>query len=193
MYSGSSIMQEIPFDEILKLIEYIPITGDLPSNGKFINGITMDSPFYLKHIDYLATFRDIVRVINMKFIRDERWEKFSGQNRHNQLRAIGCSYPVEYLLFDFCLAALEGDFVDAKLYLSHSFHILGLHQSFNLLLSVIINEHLTYDNDARELLTLLAKASEPRNAKTYLKTYGNEYERRYQIYIYELEKLRLKS
>jgi hypothetical protein len=190
MYSGSSIMQEIPFDEILKLIEYIPITGDLPSNGKFINGITMDSPFYLKHIDYLATFRDIVRVINMKFIRDERWEKFSGQNRHNQLRAIGCSYPVEYLLFDFCLAALEGDFVDAKLYLSHSFHILGLHQSFNLLLSVIINEHLTHDNDARELLTLLAKASEPRNAKTYLKTYGNEYERRYQIYIHELEKLK---
>ena len=186
-------MQEIPFDEILKLIEYIPIAGDLPSNGKFINGTTMDSHFYLKHIDYLATFRDIVRVINMKFIRDERWEKFSGQNRHNQLRDIGCSYPVEYLLFDFCLAALEGDYLDAKLYLSHSFHILGLHQSFNLLLSVIINEHLTYDSDVRELLTLLAKASEPRNAKTYIEIYGYEYERRYQIYIRDLEKLRLKS
>ena len=186
-------MQEFPFDEILKLIEYIPIAGDLPSNGKFINGTTMDSHFYLKHIDYLATFRDIVRVINMKFIRDERWEKFSGQNRHKQLRDIGCSYPVEYLLFDFCLAALEGDYLDARLYLSHSFHILGLHQSFNLLLSVIINEQLTYDDDVRELLTLLAKASEPRNAKTYLKTYGNEYDRRYQIYLRELEKLRLIS
>ena len=170
-------MQKIPFDEILKLIEYIPITGDLPSNGKFINGTTMDSPFYLKHLDYLG----------------ERWEKFSGQNRHKQLRDIGCSYPVEYILFEFCLAALEGDSLDAKLYLSHSFHILGLHQSFNLLLSVIINEHLTYDNDVRELLTLLAKASEPRNARTYIKTYGNEYERRYQIYLRELEKLRLKS
>jgi hypothetical protein len=170
-------MQKIPFDEILKLIEYIPITGDLPSNGKFINGTTMDSPFYLKHLDYLG----------------ERWEKFSGQNRHKQLRDIGCSYPVEYILFDFCLAALEGDSLDAKLYLSHSFHILGLHQSFNLLLSVIINEQLTYDDDVRELLTLLAKASEPRNAKTYLKTYGNEYERRYQIYLRELEKLRPKS
>ena len=186
-------MQKIPFDEILKLIEYIPIIGDLPSNGKFINGTTMDSPFYLKHLDYFATFRDIVRVVNMKFIRGERWEKFSGQNRHKQLRDIGCSYPVEYLLFDFCLAALEGDYLDARLYLSHSFHILGLHQSFNLLLSVIINEQLTYDDDVRELLTLLAKASEPRNAKTYLKTYGNEYDRRYQIYLRELEKLRLKS
>jgi hypothetical protein len=186
-------MQKIPFDEVLKLIEYIPIAGDLPSNGKFINGITMDSSFYLKHLDYLASFRDIVRVVNMKFMRGERWEKFSGQNRHKQLHDIGCSYPVEYILFDFCLAALEGDYLDAKLYLSHSFHILGLHQSFNLLLSVIINEQLTYDNDVRELLTLLAKASEPRNAKTYLKTYGNEYERRYQIYLRELEKLRLKS
>ena len=186
-------MQEIPFGEILKLIEYIPIAGELPSNGKFINGTTMDSPFYLKHIDYLATFRDIVRVINMKFIRDKRWETFSGENRHHQLRDIGCSYPVEYLLFDFCLAALEGDYLDAKLYLSHSFHILGLYQSFSLLLSVIINEQLTYDNDVRDLLTLLAKASEPRNAKTYLRIYGNGYERRYQIYTRELEKLRLKS
>jgi hypothetical protein len=80
-------------------------------------------------------------MINMNFIRGETWEKFSGQNRRKQLRDIGCSYHVEYLLFDFCLAALEGDSLDAKLYLSRSFHILGLHQSFNLLLSVIINEH----------------------------------------------------
>ena len=184
-------MEKIPFDEILKLIEYIPITGDLPSSGKFTDGTTMDSPFYIKHLDYLVTFRDIVRVVNMKFIRGERWKKFSGENRHKQLRDIGCSYPVEYLLFDFCLAALEGDSLDAKLYLSHSFHILGLHRSFNLLMSVIINEHLTCDNDVRELLTLLAKASEPRNAKTYFGTYGNEYERRYLIYLRELEKLRL--
>ncbi|HJT46953.1 MAG TPA: hypothetical protein VJ729_02135 [Nitrososphaeraceae archaeon] len=186
-------MQELPFREILKLIEYIPITGDLPSNGKFINGITMDSPFYLKHVDYLASFRDIVRVVNMKFMKSEIWETFTAHNRHKQLNDIGCSYPVEYLLFDFCLAALEGDYLNAKLYLSHSFHILGLHQSFNLLLSVILNERLAYDNDVRELLTLLAKISEPRNAKTYLRTYGYEYERRYQNYLYELEQLRLMS
>jgi hypothetical protein len=55
------------------------------------------------------------------------------------------------------------------------------------LLSVIINEPLTYDKDVRELLTLLARTTEPRNAKTYLKVYGNEYERRYQIYQRELD------
>src|SRR5918911_4871670 len=185
------MMQEIPFGEILKLIEYIPIAGELPSNGKFINGTTMDSPFYLKHIDYLATFRDIVRVINMEFIRDKRWEKFSGENRHQQLREIGCSYPVEYLLFDFCLAALEGDYMDARLYLAHSFHLLGLHQSFTLLLSIIINENLTEDRDTRELLTLLARATEPRNAETYLETYGDEYRKRFRIYLEEIEKLKL--
>jgi len=181
--------QKLPFEEIIKLIEYIPITGSLPSNGKFIDGTTMDSPFYLKHVDYIASFRDIIRVINAKFLKDAQWEELLGRNRHKQLLDIGCSYPVEYLLFDFCLAALEGDSVDAKLYLSHSFHILELHQPFNLLLSVIINEHLTYDNDVRELLTLLAKISEPRNAKTYLATYGYSYERRYRIYQRELEKL----
>ena len=172
------------------MIEYIPITGDLPSNGKFVNGTTMDSQFHFKDIDYVASFRDIIRVINIKFLKGTKWEGILGQNRHKQLVDIGCSYPVQYLLFDFCLAALEGDYLDAKLYLSHSFHILGLHQSFNLLLSVIINEPLTYDKDVRDLLTLLATISEPRNAKTYLETYGNEYMRRYKIYLRELEKLR---
>jgi len=169
------------------LIEYIPIAGSLPSNGKFVNGTTIDSPFYFEHIDNVASFRDILRVINKKILKDAQWKNLLGQNRHNQLLDIGCSYPVEYLLFDFCLAALEGDYLDAKLYLSHSFHILGLHRSFNLMLSVIINEPLTYDKDVRELLTLLARATEPRNAKTYLKTYGNEYERRYRIYLRESE------
>jgi len=110
------------------LIEYIPITGNLPSNGKFVNGTNIDSTFYFKHLDNVASFRDIVRVINIKFLKDVQWKKLLGQNRHKQLLDIGCSYPVEYLLFDFCLAALEGDYLDANLYLSHSFHILGLHQ-----------------------------------------------------------------
>jgi hypothetical protein len=124
------------------------------------------------------------------FLKYAQWKNLLGENRNKQLYDIGCSYPVEYLLFDFCLAALEVDSLDAKLYLSHSFHILGLHRSFNLMIYVIINEPLTYDKDVRELLTLLVRGTEPRNAKTYLKTYGNQCERRYQIYQHEVEKLR---
>lgn len=179
----------LPFEEIIRLMEYIPITGTLPSNGKFIEGTSMDSPFYFKHIDHQASFRDIIRIINRNFLRDAQWRGLLGQNRHKQLLDIGCSYPVQYLIFDFCLAALEGDYLDAKLYLAHSFHILGLNSSFNLLLSVIINEPLTNDSDVRELLTLLARISEPRNAKTYLDTYGNEYLKRYQTYQHQLEVL----
>ena len=32
--------------EILKLIEYIPISGNLPTNGRFAENITIDSQFY---------------------------------------------------------------------------------------------------------------------------------------------------
>ena len=104
------------------------------------------------------------------------------EQRYNQLHEIGCSYPIEYLLFDFCLAVLEEDFLDAALYLAHSFHILGLSKPFNLLLSVIVNEKLAYDRDVRRLIILLARAIQPRNAESYIDTYGNRFRRRYEMY-----------
>ena len=104
------------------------------------------------------------------------------EQRYNQLHEIGCSYPIEYLLFDFCLAVLEEDFLDAALYLVHSFHILGLSKPFNLLLSVIVKEKLAYDRDVRRLIILLARAIQPRNAESYIDTYGNRFRRRYEMY-----------
>ena len=104
------------------------------------------------------------------------------EQRYKQLHEIGCSYPIEYLLFDFCLAALEEDYLDAALYLAHSFHILGFSKSFNLLLSVIVNERLAYDSDVRRLIILLASATEPRNAESYIDTYGSRFKGRYEMY-----------
>ena len=78
--------------------------------------------------------------------------------------------------------SIEEDFLDAALYLAHSFHILGLSKSFNLLLSVIVNEKLAYDRDVRRLIILLARAIEPRNAESYIDTYGSKFRRRYEIY-----------
>ena len=80
------------------------------------------------------------------------------------------------------LPALEEDFLDAALYLAHSFHILGISKSFNLLLSVIINEKLVYDRDVRRLIILLARVIEPRNAESYIDTYGSRFRRRYEMY-----------
>ena len=188
-----SASSKLRFEEILKLVEYIPITGNLPSNGKFAENITVDSMFYFESIRRTGSFRDIVRVINMELakivIQQNRLQRekekatfLDVEQRYKQLHEIGCSYPIEYLLFDFCLAALEEDFLDAALYLAHSFHILGISKSFNLLLSVIINEKLVYDRDVRRLIILLARVIEPRNAESYIDTYGSRFRRRYELY-----------
>lgn len=185
-----------------KLVEFVPITASIPHSGKFMEGTTIDSQNYFgstheactmlgilqKHKMKTISFRYIVKLLN-RYLKDARWDKTTVGHRYNQLKEIGCTYPVEYLLFDFCLAALEGDFLDARLYLAHSFHILGLNKSFSLILSVIVNEPLISDSDVRELLTLLAKATEPRNAKRYLDTYGDGLRKRYEAYIEELQKL----
>jgi hypothetical protein len=187
-----SSSSKLRFEEILKLVEYIPITGSLPSNGRFAKDITIDSMFYFENLKRTGSFRDIVRIINMELAKIERQNRpqrekqkaifLDVEQRFKQLHEIGCSYPIEYLLFDFCLAALEEDFLDAGLYLAHSFHILGLSKSLNLLLSVIVNEKLTNDRDVRRLIILLAKTIEPRNAESYSDTYGSRFRRRYGMY-----------
>jgi hypothetical protein len=187
-----SSSSKLRFEEILKLVEYIPITGSLPSNGRFAKDITIDSMFYFENLKRTGSFRDIVRIINMELAKIERQNRpqrekqkaifLDVEQRFKQLHEIGCSYPIEYLLFDFCLAALEEDFLDAGLYLAHSFHILGLSKSLNLLLSVIVNEKLTNDRDVRRLIILLAKTIEPRNAESYSDTYGSRFRRRYEMY-----------
>ena len=175
------------FLEILKLVEYIPIDGNLPSNGRFADNLTIDSEFYFESIQRKGSFRDIIRLITMELAKEKEDDTtfkniLFPEQRYNQLREIGCSYPVKYLFFDFCLAALDGDYLDAGLYLAHSFHILGLSKLFNLILSVIVNEQLAYDKDARELIVLLARAIEPRNAETYIDTYGSRFRNRYEVY-----------
>jgi hypothetical protein len=80
-----------------------------------------------------GSFRDIVRIINTeldkigsqqnRLQREKQKTTFLDvEQRYKQLYEIGCPYPIEYLLFDFCLAAIEEDFLDAALYLAHSFH-----------------------------------------------------------------------
>ena len=188
-----SSSSKLRFEEILKLVEYIPIAGSLPSNGKFAKNITLDSTFYFESLQRKGSFRDIIRIINIELAkivggqnilqREKQKATFLNiEQRYKQLHEIGCSYPIEYLLFDFCLAALEEDYLDAALYLAHSFHILGFSKSFNLLLSVIVNERLAYDSDVRRLIILLASATEPRNAESYIDTYGSRFKGRYEMY-----------
>lgn len=192
------------FGEISKLVEYIPISADFPSNGRFLEGTTIDSEIHLQKSSKIMfkemglqmkssqgtiSFRDILKLLN-NHLRHASWQELVTEQRHNQLKEIGCSYPISYLLFDFCLTALEGDYVDSRLFLSHAFHILGLNKSFSLLLSVIVNEKLVKDLDVRKLLTLLAKLTEPRNAELYLDTFGERFRKRYSIYQEEMKRLK---
>ena len=193
MNNGVKESDSIDSAEILKLIEYIPITGNLPTNGRLAENITIDSQFYFDSIHRNGSLRDIIRLINVELEKEARkarhrrqWKNIflleSAQQRYIQLHEIGCSYPIEYLLFDFCLAILDEDYLDAVLYQLHSYHILGISKSFNLLLSVIINEQLVYDKDVKRLIILLAKAVEPRNADQYIDTFGEDFKKRYLLY-----------
>src|SRR5919107_1696515 len=137
------------------------------------------------------SFRDIV-ILLIKFIKGIYLDndKVTPATRLNELRKIGCTYPAQYLLFDFCLAALEGDLLDAKLFLGHAFNIIGLSNQLNLLLSAIVYTPLTSDKQIREFLTLLALEVQPANMDAYLELYGKDFQKRHQIYKNEILKLR---
>ena len=195
-------MTHLSFEDIARMVEYIPMSGTLPSSGRLIEGDTIDSNFLIKDADNFASnlgllrkgsisLRDIIKAFTL-YLKDINWEVLVNKQRYSQLGEMGCTYPAQYLLFDFCLAALGEDYLNARLYLAHAFHILGLHKPLNLLLSVIVNEEeqqLLKDKDVKEFLVLLTKAVEPRNASMYINTYGNEFSRRYNIYREELNKL----
>jgi hypothetical protein len=182
------------FEEIARLIEYIPLDATLPSDARFPSGVTLDSRFKISNIDLhknifptatanqiWISFRDIVRIFSAYFKSGFRMELIF--QRYRQLTELGCSYPVEYLLFDYALASLEGDYLDAKLHLAHSYHILGFRSSFNVILSVLVNDFLTQIEDIRVFLLVLAKAVEPRNARSYIHSFGNQYAERYETYL----------
>ena len=88
------------------------------------------------------------------------------------------------------MAALEGDLLDAKLFLGHAFNIIGLSNQLNLLLSAIVYTPLTSEKEVRELLTLLALEVQPANMESYLELYGKDFHNRHQIYENEIMKLK---
>jgi hypothetical protein len=178
--------------DILELVESIPINNKLEAE--------IDAKFPLENDNRTAervgldeqkiSFRDIVSLL-IDFIKGiySSNENIKPSIRLDKLRKIGYTYPAQYLLFDFCLAALEGD-LNAKLFLGHAFNIIGLSNQLNLLLSAIVYTPLTSDKKIRELLTLLALEVQPANMKTYLELYGKDFQKRYQIYQTEIMKLK---
>jgi len=137
----------------------------------------------------LVSFRDIVRLLN-KFLKDARIEEVVQKQHYTQLQLIkGFKSSIRNLLFDFCLAALDGDTLNARLYLRHAYYLLGLHRRLTLLLSVIVNEtSLKEDKDVRQLLTMLTVITEPNNIDVYFDP-NSGFTRTYSQYLEGLQKL----
>ena len=216
----SKIEHTSELTDILKLVEIIPIDNGMltksidarislkvirngkhksssgSSQSKIIDDKTLkrlfnESPDGHNKNRATISFRDIVRLL-IKFLKgaDIKEAKIALGGRLEELRKVGITYPAQYLLFDFCLAALEGDHLDAKLYLAHGFEILGLSSQFNLLLSAIVSTPLTEDGEVRELLTLLAIICQPADITAYLELYGEDFENRYMIFQNESMKIK---
>ena len=123
------------FEEILRLVEYIPIRSDIPINSKLEDKVTIDSQFRFHDIDWVATrlgiiepaidplvsLRDIVRLLN-KFLKDAKIEEIVSKKRYNVLQDTirsnnyfkysselyrSSGLPLKGLLFDFCLSLLD--------------------------------------------------------------------------------------
>jgi hypothetical protein len=191
------------FKEIERLVEYIPVETHAEGIGKLIGNTDIDTQFYFEDLDGIAvrlgilemgkntiSLRDIVKLLN-KFLKDAMIDEMvESPRRYRQLQTSGSGLPLKNLLFDFSLSALVGDYIDAKLYLTHSFYILGLRRRLVLLLSIIVNEpeHIN-DRDVRKLLTYLALISEPNNVDVHFDMNNNGFSSRYSIYLQELQKV----
>jgi hypothetical protein len=193
------------FKEIERLVEYIPIETHAEGIGKLIENTNIDTQFYFKDLDGIAvrlgvlemgkntiSLRDIIKLLN-KFLKDAKIDEIvESPRRYRQLQSSGSGLPLKNLLFDFSLSALNGDYLDAKLYLTHSFYLLGLRRRFVLLLSIMINEPLSInDTDVRKLLTYLALMSEPNNVDVHFDMDNNGFSNRYSIYLQEIQKVSL--
>ena len=89
------------FEEILRLVEYIPIRSDVPINSKLEDRVTMDSQFRFHDIDGVATrlgiiepaidslvsLRDIVKLLN-KFLKDGKIEEIVSKKRYNYYKIL---------------------------------------------------------------------------------------------------------
>lgn len=210
------------FEEIERLIECIPLESSSSNtvfdknNVRLARGVSLDSRFRFHDVDGVAvrlgiidmsngittvSFRDIIRLLN-KFLKNATIEELVSRKRYKHLQSTrgGAGLPLKSLLFDFCLVTLEekqgiitnNNLIDAKLYLAHSLHLLGIHSRLNLILSIIANDPLLRkDEDVRRFLTLIAMMAEPDNIDPYFDPNLDYYNNRYSIYLKEIQKLTL--
>jgi hypothetical protein len=192
--SKSTVYTDI--SDILQMVEALPI------NYKLEVGIDSKVPLddktsliakRLGFNDSQMSFMDIVKLLT-NFIAgtySKNKDKITPFEKLDEVQKMGFNYPSQYLLFDFCLAALDDDFLNAKLFLGHAINIIGLSNQLSLLLSAIVYTPLTDITEVRELLALLALEVQPVNMEPFIELYGEEFQKRFQKYENEIIRMRL--
>jgi hypothetical protein len=195
---GTSIDSKFCFNDIdgvatrLGIIEVVIRMKNLENNDNNINNNAINSVEDNYSNYYYATivsFRDIIKLFS-KFLKDASIEELVTKQHYRYLTQHigGFDLSSKGILFDFCLAAMEGDTLNAKLYLRHALYLLGLHPRLYLLLCVIINESLSVqDKDIREFLTLLAVITEPNNIDIHFNPNHGGFSKRYDMYLKQLQ------
>jgi hypothetical protein len=196
---GTSIDSKFYFDDIdgvatrLGIIEVVVRMRNGENNNNNANSNTIDNVEDNYNNYYYATivsFKDIIKLFN-KFLKDANVEELVSKQHYRYLtqHIRGFDLLSKGILFDFCLAAMEGDILNAKLYLRHAFYLPGLRPRLYLLLCVIINESLVQDKDIREFLTLLAVITEPNNIDIHFNPNHGGFSKRYDMYLKQLQTL----
>jgi hypothetical protein len=196
---GTSIDSKFCFNDLdgvatrLGIVEVVIKIRNWENNNNNTNSNTINNTEDNYNNYYYATivsFRDIIKLFN-KFLKDANVEELVIKQRYRYLtqQIRGFDLSLKGILFDFCLAAMEGDTLNAKLYLRHAFNLLGLHPRLYLLLCVIINESLIQDKDIREFLTLLAVITEPNNIDIHFNPNHGGFSKRYDTYLRQLQTL----
>ncbi|QLH07673.1 hypothetical protein C5F50_11775 [Nitrosopumilus ureiphilus] len=179
------------YDEITTMIQYIPIINDEIQDGDIDTqfGIPLDEIEMAKKIGHNKDWISVRDIINLmiKLLQDERRTELIDLQQYAILMS-GISYPPQYLLFDYCLAALDKDITDALLYLDHSYKILNLSSSFHIMLACITRNKFLDDKDVRKFLAILANTIQPISAPSHKDRYGQEYRNRFDTYDKELER-----
>ncbi len=192
--SKSTVYTDI--SDILQMVEALPINYKLEVDIDTKVPLDDKTSLIAKRMgfnDQQISFMDIVKLLT-NFITGT-YTKNAGKitpfEKLDEVQKMGFDYPSQYLLFDFCLAALDDDFLNAKLFLGHAINIIGLSNQLSLLLSAIVYTPLTDITEVRELLALLALEVQPVNMEPFIELYGEEFQKRFQKYENEIIRMRL--
>jgi len=95
--------------------------------------------------------------------------------------------PHEYLFFNACLSAMDGNLTDTILSLSSNHYLHGLDYDVYKFLDCLVREGFTEDKDVQKLFTLLAKAIQPPSADCHSDRFGEGYTKRFERYTRNLK------